>query len=358
MKNKLSENTRTKRRKKRAYLTDQTLYFYNSSRRPESGFTWFKGSIVIKEDCGSGRNISFSKVKAYQPRLKEAVIDFANADTSNDKEIMRLIKKWGLLGLSNITSSSLKNRLARSYFKSGECSGDDYFSIFGIDKFSIGLFVGGVKDDAFFELYSEPLDLVRHALDYFQESAYTLAQISDVIKDKQDIWDANGAIYDTEELTELRWLNTDSGRINMTLAYLSNSKRPIWSTPVDSLYDAIMTCLVWTVKEQCPIKLCKNGDCSRFFWVVDNTNPYSKVRSRDKYCSDSCGQVMAKKIDNDRRWVERRYFKQKDAGVPAVQIVEDIIIEAGEKKRGITEGQIRKLINKIETGVSNRKIKR
>lgn len=361
MNDKNSENIHTKKRKRRAYLTDQTLYFYNPYLRPENGFTWFKGSVAVENSGLLGKIAACDGAEAYQPNLKEAVTYFANADIGSDKEIMKLIKKWGPLGLSNITSSSLKNRLARCYIKSPQYTDDDYYALFNIDRFQVNPFNIGKKhdEDIFFSSYREPVDLIKIALANFQELTHTLALVSNTIKDSKDGVNVTGSIYNTEELTELRWANHNDGNINITLAYLPNSKRPIWSTPVSSLYEAVTTCLIWTTKEQHPIKICKNKSCNEFFWAVDNNpDPYAKMRSRTKYCSDSCGQAAAKRFDGEKRWVERRYVKQKDAGISTAKIIKAIVDEANEKNREITEVQIRELINKIEKGISSRKVRR
>ncbi|MCL6447624.1 MAG: hypothetical protein K6U04_05645, partial [Armatimonadetes bacterium] len=141
-----------------------------------------------------------------------------------------------------------------------------------------------------------------------------LKEIADVLSEADQVARENKKkplkIYDTQELTELRWLNQKHGQIKLTLAFMSSSKA-VWASPTDSLIQVACTFLIWNIgHNSTPIRKCKASEratgrmrvCNNYFWADD-------PKHRSEYCSTRCKNMVAAEKLQERKRKKREVSK-------------------------------------------------
>ncbi|MDF9409065.1 MAG: hypothetical protein A4E52_01866 [Pelotomaculum sp. PtaB.Bin013] len=287
------------------------LYLYNSNRLPSEGFTWYRGKSVLREVEGI-EFLSINNVQSYTPDLKSAVIDFANLNILDNKEIISIVKKYGFLGLVHFLEEG-----KGAYFWKTHHTDFDWYKLLGIDEPSkiSTPFTNGLSSSAkhpFWDYYREPLEVFQNVVAWFQEIVSVLVAVERVSKENP------AGFYQSEEFTELRWITQKTGPLSITLSYLPNGL-PVWVMPVNSLLTALYSFLFWMIQNSYPIRQCPT--CGKYFWADDKQH-------RKLYCNKDCAMNPVREREKEKRKVIRQSKKKtgeeiaKDTGIPLNRIKE------------------------------------
>ncbi|OPX86080.1 MAG: hypothetical protein A4E53_03286 [Pelotomaculum sp. PtaB.Bin104] len=249
----------------------EKLYIYNETSLPDNRFRYYKGSCVFEEKEGINY-LHINNVKFFTPDLKKAIIEYSNLDITNNKEIARLIRKYGLLGLVHFFTEREREIIVWKYYP-----GQEWSHLFGVSEYEtkVSPFTIGREcfvNSSFWQHYHEPVVIFQMAVSQFRDAVYTLCQVEKTVRETA------GPLYATEDLAELRWLNQKHGRLTFTLEYTTNGK-PLFAMPTNSLLGAMCGYLVWTVKNYYPIRQCPN--CGKFVWADDRQH-------RRLFCCRKC----------------------------------------------------------------------
>ncbi|MCL6558883.1 MAG: hypothetical protein K6U74_08790, partial [Firmicutes bacterium] len=135
------------------------IIFHAPTRRPDSGFVWFRGAYEIKKIDGRKYILPSGKVTSYTlTNISDLVLSLINMDWNNETEILNFTREYGLPGSANFLRQD-REQLE----KAAKSKWADLFEIKEEDTAVMSPMEQGVewRDPAFWQTYREPLALFK-----------------------------------------------------------------------------------------------------------------------------------------------------------------------------------------------------